>query len=143
MGESSFWYRPTRVVPDQRPLNGRCCCCCPFATVHGILFINDNQTCCFLSELSRIIFKRCKEPPNYWAIWSTKFTNEQNWEWGIYMNTGKGRLLWTCLRPLKVLVAFPLLHVQTTHYRNSFFHLYSSIFNRLSFISNCTCITTR
>ena len=24
MGESSFWYRPTRVVPDQRPLNGRC-----------------------------------------------------------------------------------------------------------------------
>jgi len=28
VGESSFWYRPTRVVPDQRPLNGRCCCCC-------------------------------------------------------------------------------------------------------------------
>jgi len=35
-GESSFWYRPTRVVPDQRPLNGRCCtlfqfcsCICP------------------------------------------------------------------------------------------------------------------
>ena len=27
MGESSFWYRPTRVVPDQRPLNGRCCLC--------------------------------------------------------------------------------------------------------------------
>jgi len=26
VGESSFWYRPTRVVPDQRPLNGRCCC---------------------------------------------------------------------------------------------------------------------
>ena len=25
MGEISFWYRPTRVVPDQRPLNGRCC----------------------------------------------------------------------------------------------------------------------
>jgi len=25
VGESSFWYRPTRVVPDQRPLNGRCC----------------------------------------------------------------------------------------------------------------------
>ena len=26
MGESSFWYRPTRVVPDQRPLNGRRSC---------------------------------------------------------------------------------------------------------------------
>ena len=24
VGESPFWYRPTRVVPDQRPLNGRC-----------------------------------------------------------------------------------------------------------------------
>ena len=29
MGECFFWYRPTRVVPDQRPLNGRCCCCQP------------------------------------------------------------------------------------------------------------------
>ena len=24
MGECFFWYRPTRVVPDQRPLNGEC-----------------------------------------------------------------------------------------------------------------------
>ena len=31
MGECFFWYRPTRVVPDQRPLNGRCCCC------HGVV----------------------------------------------------------------------------------------------------------
>ena len=22
-----FWYRPTWVVPDKRPLNGCCCCC--------------------------------------------------------------------------------------------------------------------
>jgi len=29
VGECSFWYRPTRVVPDQRPLNGRCCHYCP------------------------------------------------------------------------------------------------------------------
>jgi len=28
VGECFFWYRPTRVVPDLRPLNGRCCCCC-------------------------------------------------------------------------------------------------------------------
>ena len=34
MGESSFWYRPTRVVPDQRPLNGRCCCVVPFFCIH-------------------------------------------------------------------------------------------------------------
>jgi len=25
VGECFFWYRSTRVVPDQRPLNGRCC----------------------------------------------------------------------------------------------------------------------
>jgi len=23
--ECFFWYRPTRVVPEQRPLNGCCC----------------------------------------------------------------------------------------------------------------------
>jgi len=27
VGECSFWYRPTWVIPDQRPLNGRCCYC--------------------------------------------------------------------------------------------------------------------
>ena len=27
VGECFFWYRPTRVVPDQQPLNGCCCCC--------------------------------------------------------------------------------------------------------------------
>jgi len=27
VGECFFWYRPTRVVPDQRPLIGHCCCC--------------------------------------------------------------------------------------------------------------------
>jgi len=25
VGECFFWYRPTRVVPDQRPLNGCVC----------------------------------------------------------------------------------------------------------------------
>jgi len=25
VGECFFWYRPTRVVPDKRPLNGCCC----------------------------------------------------------------------------------------------------------------------
>ena len=27
LGECFFWYRPTRVVPDQRPLNGCVCAC--------------------------------------------------------------------------------------------------------------------
>ena len=29
-GECFFWYRPTQVVPDKRPLNG---CCCSINTV--------------------------------------------------------------------------------------------------------------
>jgi len=32
MGECLFWYRPTRVVPDQRLLNG-CVCVCVRACV--------------------------------------------------------------------------------------------------------------
>ena len=32
MGECFFWYRPTQVVPDQRPLNG-CVCVCVRACV--------------------------------------------------------------------------------------------------------------
>jgi len=33
---SFFWYRPTRVVPDQRPLNGCVCVCvCVFVCVKG------------------------------------------------------------------------------------------------------------
>jgi len=27
VGECFFWYRPTRVVPDQQPLNGHVCVC--------------------------------------------------------------------------------------------------------------------
>ena len=27
VGECFFWYRPTRVVPDKRPLNGCVCVC--------------------------------------------------------------------------------------------------------------------
>ena len=34
MGECFFWYWPTRVVPDKRPLNGCVCACvCAFACV--------------------------------------------------------------------------------------------------------------
>jgi len=40
VGECFFWYRPTRVVPDQRPLNGRCCCCfLSLAFVFSIFFL--------------------------------------------------------------------------------------------------------
>ena len=31
-GECFFWYWPTWVVPDKRPLNGCCCCCMLYHT---------------------------------------------------------------------------------------------------------------
>jgi len=34
--ECFFWYRPTRVVPEQRPSNG-CCCCVLASVVYRIL----------------------------------------------------------------------------------------------------------
>ena len=41
-----FWYRPTRVVLDQRPLNGCVCVCvcvCVRACVY-ILYLIDSET---------------------------------------------------------------------------------------------------
>ena len=37
VGECFFWYRPTRVVPDKRPLNGCCCCCCTNVSLSAVL----------------------------------------------------------------------------------------------------------
>ena len=34
MGEYFFWYRPTRVVPDKRPLNGCVCVCACVCVCH-------------------------------------------------------------------------------------------------------------
>ena len=43
-GECSFWYRPTRVVPDKRPLNG-CCYLLPF-------FSFDNRPASYSDRMS-------------------------------------------------------------------------------------------
>ena len=37
VGECFFWYWPTRVVPDQRPLNGRCCCCNNVILIYNLI----------------------------------------------------------------------------------------------------------
>jgi len=39
--ECFFWYRPTWVVLEQRPLNGCCCCCCSLS--HFLTFRNRNR----------------------------------------------------------------------------------------------------
>jgi len=42
-----FWYRPTRVVPEQRPLNG--CCCCYYLSLAPSLG-RLNLSCCPVIE---------------------------------------------------------------------------------------------
>ena len=51
VGECFFWYRPARVVPDQRPLNGRCCyCCCCCCYAMGMLPVYQNNALKFVLE---------------------------------------------------------------------------------------------
>jgi len=38
-GECFFWYRPTRVVPDKRPLNGCVCVCVCYALANCVICI--------------------------------------------------------------------------------------------------------
>jgi len=58
---SSFWYQPTRVVPDQT-LNSRFCCCCYF-------YIMSVCVCVLLVKPSHWIYKpalftACPKPGN-------------------------------------------------------------------------------
>ena len=52
VGECFFWYRPTRVVPDKRPLN--CCCCCLCVL----------QPCCY--HCVQWWFGYCGSAASYW-----------------------------------------------------------------------------
>jgi len=36
VGECFFWYRPTRVIPDQRPLNG---CVCVYTDEYALMLL--------------------------------------------------------------------------------------------------------
>jgi len=67
VGECFFSYRPTRVVPDKRPLNGCVCVCC-FLCVLGLLNIklriqSNSQIC---SCLPHIDVTRCAIEGEIW-----------------------------------------------------------------------------
>jgi len=46
VGECFFWYRPTQVVPDQRPLNGRCWDVKPQLGQRGVLTAEFSGSLC-------------------------------------------------------------------------------------------------
>ena len=55
MGECFFWYRPTWVVPDKRPLNGcvcvcvcACACVCCMAAAAGVFQLRPPQPAVYL-----------------------------------------------------------------------------------------------
>jgi len=60
VGECFFWYRPTRVVPDQRPLNSRryCCCCCVgciyFIATHIHFSVSFDMAIIYLNLILRL-----------------------------------------------------------------------------------------
>ena len=45
MGECFFWYRPTWVVPDKRPLNGCVCVCTVNIRGHEASFYEAKARC--------------------------------------------------------------------------------------------------
>jgi len=51
VGECFFWYRPTRVVPDQRPLNG-----CVYVCVFYYMMCRWGQSVIFMVEVSVLSF---------------------------------------------------------------------------------------
>ena len=81
MGESSFWYRPTRVVPDQRPLNGRCCCCIYYDPRHPpcSTYMLDSpfrqplsrSSLVFLLVLDPLLHTLCISSPSHHLIFAT------------------------------------------------------------------------
>jgi len=51
-GECFFQYRPTRVVPDQRPLNGCSCCYCTDCLFQDAS--SFNESCCNDCEVTMV-----------------------------------------------------------------------------------------
>jgi len=72
VGECFFWYRPTRVVPDKRPLNGCVCVCvyvcvcvcvCVVVVADVSMFVGHNEDISILMVMSW----QCIGPPNYFC----------------------------------------------------------------------------
>ena len=62
MGECFFWYRPTRVVPDQRPFKWLCVCTClQIVPQHTITdFIPFGRRSQFFKNLSFSVYSNCR-----------------------------------------------------------------------------------
>jgi len=68
VGECFFWYRPTLVVPDQRPLNG-CVCVCVCIILLPFIQLLLLFLCLSLSRTWRIFMMTCLR----WILGSSSF----------------------------------------------------------------------
>jgi len=104
VGESSFWYRPTRVVPDQRPLNGRCCCCCNNrpSTIHSAL-------------LTQLLTGKVKP---IWILLKQETVSGSGITWAICKSAPRSRQI-TTLAPHRLVFTDLLPPTASKHWRQS------------------------
>jgi len=56
VGECFFWYRPTRVVPDKRPLNG---CVCVCVLLHLLYFASLMRLSSKETHIDHVVSNKC------------------------------------------------------------------------------------
>ena len=71
--EYFFWYQPTWVVPDQRPLNGRCCCMCEFRS--NDRFRTNAPNTCKHSIRNDYVIVLIEAPPRDRWLATTSYSN--------------------------------------------------------------------
>jgi len=107
--ECFFWYQPTRVIPEQKPLNGGCCCTTQVGTgrvtlmsfavskivsasiENGFVMVNMTVRMALMNttavcSLSLVVYRigysvNSFEYSTYWnfSVWSTEVHGEISW----------------------------------------------------------------
>ena len=131
VGESSFWYRPTRVVPDQRPLNGRCCCCCwdyvklrwlydeGKSTLYAKIMYDPKLKAVWVSVRARyhVICQRCPKyltavvlsdvDLSYWTSKLSISSHLRPFSATLLLRMRRKGYLWTCSKISDAVISFP------------------------------------
>jgi len=66
VGRCFFWYRLTRVVPDNGPQNGCCCCTATSMYVHSYVYHTKITRCSVLT-----VCCKCQQM-HIWFTWSSR-----------------------------------------------------------------------
>ena len=85
VGECFFWYRPTRVVPDKRPLNGRVCvpCWAPVPAEHLSILICSSSVSSVTAKSSAYSSSYVRATLNSLDMASVTITNKNGLNAGL------------------------------------------------------------